>query len=49
MLIGLPDFSCFKFFTFQCFKPVTSCGVQESDPPTTAIHLQTATLESWSA
>jgi len=20
MLIGLPDFSCFKIFTFQCFK-----------------------------
>ena len=37
MLIGLPDFSCFKFFIFQCFKPVTSCVVQEWDPPTTAI------------
>jgi len=20
MLVGLPDFSCFKFFIFQCFK-----------------------------
>ena len=49
MLIGLPDFSCFKFFIFQCFKPVTSCVVQEWVPPTTTIHLQTATLESSSA
>ena len=36
LLIGLPDFSCFKFFIFHCFKPVTSCVVQEWDPPTTA-------------
>ena len=21
--MGLPDFSCFKFFIFQCFEPVT--------------------------
>jgi len=49
MLIDFPDFSCFKFFIFQCFKPVTSCVVQEWDPPTTSIHLQTPTLESSSA
>ena len=35
MLIGLPDFSCFKIFIFQCFKPVISFVVQELDPPTT--------------
>ena len=49
MLIGFPDVSCFKIFIFQCFKPVTSFVVQEWDPPTTAVHLQTPTLESSSA
>ena len=49
MLIGLPDFSCFKNFIFQCFKPVISFVEQEWDPPTTAVHLQTPTLESSSA
>jgi len=29
MLKGLPDFSCFKIFTFQCFKSVTPFVVQE--------------------
>jgi len=42
--IGLLNFSCFKFFIFQCFKPVTSCVVQEWDPPTTAIHLQSVSV-----
>jgi len=28
MLIGLPDFSCVKIFTFQCFKSVTPFVVQ---------------------
>ena len=46
MLIGLPDFSCFKIFTFQCFKPVTPFVVQECYRPTTAVHLQTPTLEA---
>ena len=49
MLIGFPDVSCFKIFIFQCSKPVTSFVVQEWDPPTTAVHLQTPTLESSSA
>ena len=48
-IAGLPDFSCFKFFIFQCFKPVTSRVVQEWDPPTTTTHLQTPTLASSSA
>ena len=26
---GLPDFSCFKIFTFQCFKSVTFFVVHE--------------------
>jgi len=46
MLIGLPDFSCFKIFTFQCFKSVTPFVVQKWYPPTTAVHLQTPILDS---
>jgi len=42
--IGLPDFSCLKIFTFQCFKSVTPFVVQERYPPTTAVDLQTPTL-----
>ena len=49
MLIGLPDFSCFKIFIFKYFKPVMSLVVQEWDPPTTAVHVQTPILESSSA
>jgi len=49
MLIGLPDFSCFKIFTFHCFKSVTPFVVQEWYPSTTAIHLQTPTIDSSSA
>jgi len=49
MLIGLPGFSCFKIFLFQCFKPVPCFVVQEWDPTTTAVHLQTSTRESSSA
>ena len=36
-------------FIFKCFKPAISFVVQEWDPPTTAVHLQTSTLESSSA
>jgi len=39
MLKRLPDFSCFKIFTFQCFKSVTPFVVQECYPPTTAVIL----------
>jgi len=46
MLIGLPDFSCFKIFTFQCFESVKPFVVQEWYPATTAVHLQTPTLDS---
>jgi len=49
MLVGLPDFSCFKIFTFQCFKSVTPFVVEEWYPPTTAAHLETPTLDSSSA
>ena len=49
LVIGLPDFSCFKIFTFQCFKSVTPFVVQEWYPPTTAAHLQTPTLDRSSA
>jgi len=49
MLIGLPDFSCIKIFTFQYSKSVTPFVVQELYPPTTAIHLQTPVLDSSSA
>jgi len=49
MLKGLPDFSCFKSFIFQCLKSVTPFVVQEWYPPTTAVHLQTPTLDSSSA
>ena len=45
----LARFLMLQFFIFQCFKPVTSCVVQDWDPPTTAIHLQSPTLESSSA
>ena len=44
MLIGLPYFSCFKSFIFQCYKPVISFVVQEWDPPSTGVHLHTPTL-----
>jgi len=47
--ISLPDFSCFKIFTFQCFKWVASFVFQEWYPPTTAVHLQTQSLDSSSA
>ena len=49
MIIGLPDFSCFKIFIFQCFKTSHIFFFQEWYPPTTAVHLQTPTLESSSA
>jgi len=42
MLIGLPDFLCFKIFIFQSFKSVTPFVVQEWYPPTTVVHLQNA-------
>ena len=49
MLKGLPDFSCFKIFIFQCFKSVAPFAVQEWYPPTIAVLLQTPTVDSSSA
>jgi len=49
MIISLPDFSRFKFFTVQCFKSVTPFVVEEWYPPTTAVHLQTPTVDRSSA
>ena len=48
MLIYLPDISCFKIFTFQCSKSVTSFVVQEWYRPTTVVHLQMPTPDQLS-
>ena len=49
MLICLPGFSCYKIFSFKCFKSVTPFVVQQLSPPTTILHLQTPILDSSSA